>query len=1267
MRKPKALRMILVSLALLIPALALGVAVPHVGMDADADGVCNSPDGPDMGVWATAAEIGDTYSFDLFFEAFGDILSFGCIFCVKDSTKITNWSWSYGAIGGWTADAIKSGATVLPFVTLDLSAYPNAGCFQVQATDYTFSNPLSTSPPLVLGTFTYEVAGEGAIDWIVDESSSALDVSFMQIDGEDFCPDKTSTPPGDPLAIDDTPLCPLDDLMVFETWPDDVVFTATGGTGTYSWSATGLPPGMSIGEGTGEILGTADETGGFGFDVTVNDVLKESAVRHCSVFVLTPMIDDVTPVCPIANGQYGVPYPAGTIFQTESIPGKVGLVWTTDGLPDGMNIHVSDGEIGGDPMETGVFPFTVFLSDGIIEKIVYDDRPCQITVDPILIDDVTPASPLADGEVNVPYTPVTFEIVEPVGYIGSHAWGATGLPSGMSIASFPGVLSGTPTIAGDYNFTVNLYSVVDKTVLDTRDCSIKITEGGVDVNVVPPGTDFASPLSSSLHYFTVTNTGGATAAFMLSGWSSAGYPTTVTGDQSIVLGPGEESSPIEVVTVLPEIDCPTEGATKSDTVYLSATLTVPPKGTPPPVVYDQDSGITTIEFPAGVSALIFPIPGCQNPGEMIYVSYSVENTGYCNDVFTLVPTITGTGWSVDMDGLPVRPVDAGSSVIGDIRVTAPADACAETVSLTLTATGNTFGAEAKSEQVDPCTHYLMIGELSDEPDLTGLAGETVQYCFTVENTGPCSANYGVSATSFAWTSAVLDPDIYLNPTETGTICVSHEIPAGAVEGDVDSIEVVLTPYMVAKGDYIATNDTVVVRTTAIEPCEGDVDVYGGMNVFSPPGETLTTTFWVKNMSSNEDRFHLYATSDLGWNVWPETDIVGTLQPDEEISVSVYVEVPEDALCTDQSEVALWAVSDCDDTAMDADTALIGVMAVIDFEVVAITEDSTGIPDQTMGYMFHVTNNGNCNFATLVTRSGDPADWLLGGDADPISAPLGPGDQLIVSYEVTIPTDALQGDEHTLTVCAQLDDFSLAKTNLRPGPVCDSTITRVLSGCEHEQPILSLGDYQTVDYTGPNGLWTVEVKLINNGPGMAKNISMEMDHDIAWLGVNNATVFYGDLDQGQSGYGESVPRFIFDLANYPGGSFNVWFDVTYEDECGSPPVYQVRLDPSFINPEGQDGPATAPSAYRLHQNMPNPFNPHTTIAFDLTAAGYTELTIYNAAGQVVRRLWNGNLPAGPHAFAWDGEGDRGTPVPSGTYFYNLKSGDFSDTRRMVLVR
>ncbi|MFO8145672.1 MAG: FlgD immunoglobulin-like domain containing protein [Candidatus Syntrophosphaera sp.] len=88
---------------------------------------------------------------------------------------------------------------------------------------------------------------------------------------------------------------------------------------------------------------------------------------------------------------------------------------------------------------------------------------------------------------------------------------------------------------------------------------------------------------------------------------------------------------------------------------------------------------------------------------------------------------------------------------------------------------------------------------------------------------------------------------------------------------------------------------------------------------------------------------------------------------------------------------------------------------------------------------------------------------------------------------------------------------------------------------------------------------------------------------------------------------------------------------------------------------------------LHQNFPNPFNPETTISFDLPAAGPASLSIYNVKGQLVRTLTEGNLDFGRHSVVWDGTDNSGQTVTSGLYFYRLTSNGHSESRKMMLLK
>jgi len=93
----------------------------------------------------------------------------------------------------------------------------------------------------------------------------------------------------------------------------------------------------------------------------------------------------------------------------------------------------------------------------------------------------------------------------------------------------------------------------------------------------------------------------------------------------------------------------------------------------------------------------------------------------------------------------------------------------------------------------------------------------------------------------------------------------------------------------------------------------------------------------------------------------------------------------------------------------------------------------------------------------------------------------------------------------------------------------------------------------------------------------------------------------------------------------------------------------------------------PGAYDLAQNFPNPFNPQTTIKFDMKAKGHVTLKIYNVAGQLVRTLFNGVKDAGSYKVTWDGMNNDGSKVASGVYFYKMDTAGYKKTLKMVLLR
>ena len=92
--------------------------------------------------------------------------------------------------------------------------------------------------------------------------------------------------------------------------------------------------------------------------------------------------------------------------------------------------------------------------------------------------------------------------------------------------------------------------------------------------------------------------------------------------------------------------------------------------------------------------------------------------------------------------------------------------------------------------------------------------------------------------------------------------------------------------------------------------------------------------------------------------------------------------------------------------------------------------------------------------------------------------------------------------------------------------------------------------------------------------------------------------------------------------------------------------------------------TVPEKFNLHQNYPNPFNPTTKIKFDISAntAGQTFLSVYDLLGRAVATLVNEQLQPGTYEVTFDGSN-----LPSGVYFYKLNSGNFTATKKLVLLK
>ena len=100
---------------------------------------------------------------------------------------------------------------------------------------------------------------------------------------------------------------------------------------------------------------------------------------------------------------------------------------------------------------------------------------------------------------------------------------------------------------------------------------------------------------------------------------------------------------------------------------------------------------------------------------------------------------------------------------------------------------------------------------------------------------------------------------------------------------------------------------------------------------------------------------------------------------------------------------------------------------------------------------------------------------------------------------------------------------------------------------------------------------------------------------------------------------------------------------------------------------EDPTPQVPIEFTLSQNYPNPFNPSTTISFDLPKESNVEISVFNIKGQKVKTMMNDVLPAGNHSVVWNGKNNNNESVSSGIYFYRITAGDFTDTKKCIILK
>ena len=460
---------------------------------------------------------------------------------------------SSGAITGTPAAA---GATTFTAKVSDSASPPLTATQPLSITIQPAALTISTSSPLPSGTigmaYSTMLTGAGGVPpytWSIPASGGvlpmglSLDPSTGAISGTptiagtstvtiQLSDSASTTPATKPFTVTITNLAittPGTLPNATEGVPYSETLNAMGGTPPYTWAVTSgtLPTGLSLNATTGAIAGTPTLTGGpFTFTIAVRDSTPLQPATATKVFALTVAAAPViTTASTLPTGSVGVAYTENLVATGGAPP----YTWsiTQGALPAGLSLNATSGAIAGTPTTAVTVNFTVQVRDS---AAVTASKVFTLTIASSLA--ISTPSPLDSGEVGVAYS----QTLAAVGGASPYTWSimAGALPPNVTLSA-AGVIAGTPTMAGTFNFTAQ---VVDhNSIIATKALALTVL---APVSVATPATlnggslnaNYSATLAATggLAPYTWTRTSGALPAGLA--LSSAGAITgapTATG------------------------------------------------------------------------------------------------------------------------------------------------------------------------------------------------------------------------------------------------------------------------------------------------------------------------------------------------------------------------------------------------------------------------------------------------------------------------------------------------------------------------------------------------------------------------------------------------------------------------------------------------------------------------------------------------------------------------------------------------------------------
>ena len=213
------------------------------------------------------------------------------------------------------------------------------------------------------------------------------------------------------------------------------------------------------------------------------------------------------------------------------------------------------------------------------------------------------------------------------------------------------------------------------------------------------------------------------------------------------------------------------------------------------------------------------------------------------------------------------------------------------------------------------------------------------------------------------------------------------------------------------------------------------------------------------------------------------------------------------------------------------------------------------------------------------------------------------------------------------------------------------VASMSAGIFHSDPMMGY----SVDNIAPGVPGGLMATALDEGIHLTWDVSVEEDFQYFVLekSLNSEFQEYETFETIDTSYIDL--EYVLNEMNY--------YRLAAVDHAGNVSDYSDVVEAAVLSIDGD----LIPEAFALHQNYPNPFNPTTQIRYDLPKDELVTITIYDVTGRMIKSLVNMIQAAGYRSVRWDATNDHGEPVSAGMYIYMIQSGEFRQTKKMILLK